>query len=112
MSCDVGEVTESLENEQLVLILQALRHFTYVTAHSPTLPLLYLRHNSFSNPSAASPTSQLIPQPCFRLSYVTGFSLRPPGERPMILISIKFVLFIRNKVHSYTSSMPLRCRAI
>ena len=29
---------------QLILILQALRHFTYVTAHSPTLPSLYLRH--------------------------------------------------------------------
>ena len=47
------------------------RHFTYVTAHSPTfprftyvttnsttLPLLHLRHSSFSNPSFASPTSQ------------------------------------------------------
>ena len=45
------------------LILQAFRHFTYVTAHSTTLPSLYLRHNSFSNPSVASPTSQLILQP-------------------------------------------------
>ena len=85
MSCDVGEVTESLENEicsiskvsitsptsQLILILQAFHHFTYVTAHSPTLPcftyvtthsptlpLLHLRHSSFSNHSFASPTSQ------------------------------------------------------
>ena len=46
------------------------RRFTYVTAHSPTLPSLYLRHSSFynfpllhlrqssfSNPSFASPTS-------------------------------------------------------
>ena len=105
MSCDVGEVTESLENElccdhnyelcsfskisvtlptsQLILILQAFRHFTYVTAHSPTLPSLYLRHNSFSNPSVASPTPQLILQPFFRLFYVTGFSLTSPGEPPM-----------------------------
>ena len=80
MSCDVGEATESLENElcydynyelcsfskfsvtsptsQLILILQSFRHFTYVTAHSPTLPLLHLCHRSFSNPSLASPTSQ------------------------------------------------------
>ena len=42
------------------LILQPFGHFTYVTAHSPTLPSLYLRHRSFSNPSVASPTSQLI----------------------------------------------------
>ena len=52
MSCDVDEVTERLENE--------LRHFTYVTAHSPTLPLLHLRHSSFSNPSFASPTLQAL----------------------------------------------------
>ena len=41
-------------------ILQPFRHFTYVTTHSPTLPSLYPRHSSFSNPSAASPTSQLM----------------------------------------------------
>ena len=80
MSCDVGEVTESLENEQssqlqsqqssfsslsvtsptLQLILQPFRRFTYVTAHSPTLSLLHLRHSSFSNSSFASPTSQAL----------------------------------------------------
>ena len=42
------------------LILQPFRHFTYVTAHSPTLPLLHLRRSSFSNPSFASPTSQAL----------------------------------------------------
>ena len=62
-----------------LLILQALRHFTDITAHSPTLPLLYLCHSSFSNPSIASPTSQLILQPFFCFSYVTGFSLTSPG---------------------------------
>ena len=67
MSCDVGEVTERLENEHLSvtsptsqLILQPFRLFTYVTDHSPTLPLLHLRHSSFSNPSFASPTSQAL----------------------------------------------------
>ena len=56
MSCDVGEVTESLENDQ---------SFTYVTAHSdsPSFLSLHLRHSSFSNPSLALPTSQLILQP-------------------------------------------------
>ena len=42
------------------LILQPFRRFTYVTAHSPTLPLLYLCHSSLSNPSFASRTSQAL----------------------------------------------------
>ena len=42
--------------------------------HSPTLPSLYLRHNSFTNPSVATPTSQFILQPFFRFSYVTSSS--------------------------------------
>ena len=72
MSCDVGEVTERLENE-----------LCYITTHSPTLPSLYLRHRSFSNPSVASPTSQLILQPFFRFSYVTSSSHNTHGEPPM-----------------------------
>ena len=78
MSCDVGEMTESLENELCYeynyelcsfsnlsitsptsqLILQPFRRFTYITAHSPTLLLLHLRHSSFSSPSFAPLTSQ------------------------------------------------------
>ena len=95
---DVGEVTESLENQNELwrrwsdwklgewaeLILQAFCRFIYITAHFPTFPLLYLHHSSFSNPSVASPTSQLILQPFFRFSYVTGFSLTSPGELPML----------------------------
>ena len=42
------------------LILQPFRRYIYVTAHSPTLTLLDLRHRSFSNPSFASPTSQAL----------------------------------------------------
>ena len=105
MSCDVGEVTESLENELCCdyyyelcsfsnlsvtsptsqLILQPFRHFTYITAHSPTFPSLHLRHSSLSNPSVlhlrhssfpnlsvTSPTSQLILQPFRRFTYVTA----------------------------------------
>ena len=104
MSCDVGEVTERLENE-------------LCSAHSPTFPSIhlhhssfsnpsvaYLRRSSFSNPSVASPTSQLFLQPYFRFSYftgssltsqalqlrhrlfsyVTGSSLTSPGEPPML----------------------------
>ena len=42
------------------LILQLFHHFTYVTAHSPILQLLHLRHSLFSNPSFAFPTSHAL----------------------------------------------------
>ena len=59
-------------------------HFTYIIAHSPSLPSLYLHHSSFSNPSVASPMSQLILQPFFCF-FVTGSSLASPGELPVDL---------------------------
>ena len=62
-----GDVSEEL-------ILQTFRHFTYVTAHSPTLPSLYLRHSSFSKASVAWPTSLLILQPFRCFTYVTAHS--------------------------------------
>ena len=112
-ACDVGKAKEGLQNELWRRWsnrrvgewaegkrLQPFRHFTHVTTHSPTLPSLYLRHsrahsptcpslrlryNSFSNPSVALSTSQLILQhfccftyviahspTFFRFSYVTG----------------------------------------
>ena len=106
MSCDVGKAREGLENElwrrwsdgklgewaELIchssisnpsvdsptsqLILQPFRHFTYVTAHSPTLPLLHLRHNSFSNPSFASPTHKLFTQFTWRTAHGKRWSNR------------------------------------
>ena len=42
------------------LILQPFLRFTDVTAHSPILPLLHLRHSSFSIPPFASSTSQTL----------------------------------------------------
>ena len=110
MSCVVGKVKERLENElcydynyEILLILQPFRHFTYVTTHSPTLPSLYLRNNSFSNPSFASPTSQFILQPFFRFSYVTSSSLNSPGRAELILQP--FCHFIYVAVHYPT--LPL-----
>ena len=47
MNCDVGEVKEG----------------SWSRAHSPTFSSLHLRYSSFSNPSVALPTSQLILQP-------------------------------------------------
>ena len=80
MSCDVGEVTESLENEPSSFS-KLSAPFTYITAHSPTLPSLYLRHNSFSNPSIASPTSQLIliVQSFSHFTYATAHSPTLPS---------------------------------
>ena len=46
--------------------------------HSPTFPSLHLRHNSFPNPSVALRTSQLIPQPFRRFTYVTTHSPTVP----------------------------------
>ena len=91
MSCEVGKVTEELENELCYdynyelrsfsklpvaspmsqLILQPFRHFTYVTAHSPILPLLHLRHSSFSNPSFASVTSQVFTYVTWRAAHAS-----------------------------------------
>ena len=69
---------------------ESFRHFTYITTHSPTLPTLYVRHSSLSNPSVASPTSQLILQPFFRYPYVTSSSLNSPGEPHMIFFHNTF----------------------
>ena len=61
------------------LILQPFRRFSYVTAHSTTLPLLHLRHSSFSNPSFASPTSRtlhlfhLATRPCRKVVHLWPF---------------------------------------
>ena len=56
--CSFSNISVTSPTSQL--ILQPFRRFTYVTAHSPTLPLLHLRHTSFSNTSFASPTSQAL----------------------------------------------------
>ena len=87
-----GEWAELIVIVIAELILQLFRHFIYVTAHSPTLPSLYLRYNSFSNPSVASLTSQLIFQPFFRFSHVTGSSVTSPGESPMLQITVHYFI--------------------
>ena len=83
MKCDVGEVTECLENEQ--------SSFSKLWVTSPTSQLIhhpFRRFTSFSNPSVASPTSQFILQPFFRFSYVTGsFSkISASSPRPQLIL--------------------------
>ena len=126
MSCDVGEVKERLENELCYdynyelcsfsnlsttsptsqLILQPFHRFTYVTAHSPTLPLLHLSHCSFSNLSVALPTSQLILQPFRCFTYVTAHSPTLP------LLHLSHSSFSNLSVALPTSQLilqPFRC---
>ena len=65
------------------LILQPFRRFTYVTEHSPTLPLLHLRHSSFCNPSFLSSTSLVLhlrhleSRPCFPYHIDSVFKHKP-----------------------------------
>ena len=76
--------------------------FTHVTAHSPILPSLYLRHSSFANPSVASPTSQLILQPFRRFTYVTAHS-------PTLLsLYLRQSSFSNPSVASHTSQLILQ----
>ena len=103
MSCDVGKATEGFENKlwhrwsnrkssfsnlsvaspTSQLILQLFRRFTYVTAHSPTFPLLHLYHSSFFNPSFTSLTSQAL--------YLPHLASRP--------FFLPFILDFKNRVH-------------
>ena len=66
---------------------------------SSTLPSLYLRHSSFSSPSVALPTSQLILQP-FRFSYVTSSSLTSLASR------LWCIHLCNNKVRARSRSFP------
>ena len=60
MNCDRAHSPSFVTSPTSQLILKPFRRFTYVTTHSPILPLLHLRHRSFSNSSVASPTSQTL----------------------------------------------------
>ena len=87
MSCDVGEETERLENELCSTVYSTV----YSCAHSPSFQSLHLRHSSFSNPSLALPTSQLILQPFRCFTYVTAHS-------PTLLS-----LLLRHRIFTYVT---------
>ena len=108
MSFDVGEVTERLDNE-LQLILQPLSHSTYVTAHSPTLPSLYLRRSSLSNPSVASSTSQPILQPFRHFIRHNSFSNPSVALPTSLLILQSFRYFTYVRAHSPTLLSLILC---
>ena len=95
-----------------MLIHQPFRHFTYVTAHSRTFLSLYIRHRSFSNPSVALSTSQLILLPFFRFSYVTGSSLTSPGEPHMVMTSYDACNSGTSRVLTVASLQRLKMEAL
>ena len=97
MSCAVGEVSERLANE---LCYPSVTSPT--TAHSPTLPSLYLSHNLFSNSSVALPTSQLILQPFRCFTYVTANSATLPS------FYLRYSSFSNSSVSSPTSQLNLQ----
>ena len=87
------------------LILQPFFRFSYVTssslntpAHSPTLPLLYLRKSSFSNPSFASLTSQALH--LIHLASRTWFF-----HTPSIQCYLLFIFFFQEKQLSLTETI-------
>ena len=98
MSCD-GNVGEWA-------LLQPFRWFTQVTAHSPNLPLLYIRHSSFSSPSVDLLTTQLILQPFRCFTYVTAHS------PTLSLLHLRYSSFSNPSVALPTSQLilqPFRC---
>ena len=99
-------------------MLTLIKMYGITSAHSPTFPSLRLRHSSFSSPSAALPTSQLILQsfrcftyvtahsPSFRcFTYVTAHS---PTLPPLYLRHSSFsILPLLHVRHSSFSILPL-----
>ena len=61
--------------------------YSHSRAHSPTSPWLHLCYNSFSNPSVALHTSQIILQPSCCFTYVTVHS---PTLPPLYLCHSSF----------------------
>ena len=99
---DVGEVPMAWEKQRKGCRMSC-DEGTAAEPHSPNLISLHLRHSSFSNPSAALPTSQLILQSFRCFTYVIGTSPTPK------LILQPFRRFVYATAHS-TTLPPLHLR--
>ena len=98
MSCDVGEVTERLENEQSSQLQSQQRSFSNPSFASPMSQALHLIH-------LALPTSQLILQPLRCFSYVTVHSSTLPSLYLRHKLSLNSPRFTYFTAHSPT--LPL-----
>ena len=78
MSCDVGETTKSLKNEQMSCDVgeatESLKNEQMTCDVGEATESLKNEQSSFSKLSVASPTSQFILQLVRRFTYVTGHS--------------------------------------
>ena len=89
------------------LILQPYRRFTFVTPHSPTLPSIYLRLSSFSNPAFPSSTSQAL-----NLRHLCSFSKLSITSPTSQLILQAFSYFTYVTAHSPTLLSLLLCHRL
>ena len=85
------------------------------SAHSPNFSSLHLRHSSFSNPSGALPTPQLILQPFRCFTYVTAHSptfhslhLRHSNSPTLPALYLRHSSFSNPSVASSTSQLILQ----
>ena len=108
MSYDVDKAAEGLENSctQVKRSKGWRMRLRYITAHSPTLLLLYLHHSSFYNPSSASPTSQVILQHFRCFTHVTAHS---PTLPPLYLHHSSFYNPPTASPTSQVILQPFRC---
>ena len=97
-----------------MLILQPFPRFTYVTTNFPTLPLLHLRHSSFSNPSAMTITMSSAHSPIFLSIHLhhSSFSNTSVTLPMSQLILQPFHCFIYITAHSPTLLSLLLCHRL
>ena len=102
----IHSIVQDLQNGLCFFLLANLSikstHLNHGRAHSPTFLSLHLHHNSFSNPSVAFPTSQLILQPFRRFTYVTVHS------PTLILLLLRHSSFSNPYFASPTSQLILQ----
>ena len=127
MSCDVGKATDWLENElwrrrserrvgewtvtyvkqrkgrRMKMIWMMTKIYTgqmwpKFSDIRPNFPSLHLRHSSFSNPSGALPTSQVILQPFRCFTYVTAHT---PTLLSLLLRHRLFTYFTWRAAHKW-----------
>ena len=123
MSCDVGEETERLENEQSFLqyneqrsfsnlsitlltsqhIFQPFRCFTYVTEHSPTIISLLLRHRLFTQ-RAVNAVQQQSSFSNISLTSRTSQLIRQPFRRFTYVTVLSPILPLHHLRHSSFSN--------
>ena len=96
-SLQVGQIAFTVvHSSQSFSVVGKIQVFGVCHAHSLSFQSLHPRHSSFSNPSVASPTSQLILQPFRSFTYVTAHS---PTFLSLLLRHRIFTYVIQRAAH-------------